>query len=527
MDDRAETFAVALRSAVAIAGFALLDRAVSFLATLPASAYESPVVLLGLLTRVITSWPALAAVGVVTALAATLIARDRRIGRRAFGTWATLRVDRSTRVFVLLIAGVLAWSAVTLDHNAYFDRPYSVDRLVLLALYGLCIWRPAFLLPFVVVFIAFMRQLDHPFDSWAVAIPALLWRVLLLFVVVHAGHAWRGTRDAWVDFRFLAVCVVATSYWYPGARKLLMGWTTIGQIQWLLPSTHAAGWLAFVDPASIARATQIGAYANGAFKMLTLLLECGAVCVLAPRPFGRVMAIGWIGFHVAVFATSGILFWPWMIVDTALVILLLGDKALVARSRFIVSVVLIGGGMFWFRPIGLAWFETPATYAYRFTGVGQSGRTYELAAHFFAPYEYPFTLGGFHHFTTDKTLPITWGVTFDSAAATGLAEARSVEQILAFEQSHGSVPRRPERTELVSAFVRRFVDNKSKRERDPWWFIAAPPPVVTFDGANPYERQEPLTTVRVQQDLVWFDGTDIQTVRSRQVATIVVTSTSS
>ena len=86
---------------------------------------------------------------------------------------------------------------------------------------------------------------------------------------------------------------------------------------------------------------------------------------------------------------------------------------------------------------------------------------------------------------------------------------------------------RPERTELVSAFVRRFVDNKSKRERDPWWFIAAPPPVVTFDGANPYERQEPLTTVRVQQDLVWFDGTDIQTVRSRQVATIVVTSTSS
>ena len=94
---------------------------------------------------------------------------------------------------------------------------------------------------------------------------------------------------------------------------------------------------------------------------------------------------GWIIFHLGVFAVSGICFWKWMMVDgTLLIIFLARDSGRVfpifTRRHFVLSLFLILGGLFWFRPVNLAWYDSPTTYAYRFVGVGESGATYSPVA---------------------------------------------------------------------------------------------------------------------------------------------------
>jgi hypothetical protein len=488
--------------------------------SLPAGSYHEPSLILEVGRRLGSGDPA-----ALLFTAGLLIAALMALARRSIGpAWNDFEHGPGLRWLVVITAFLLAWVHSTYAINLYFDRTHALDRILLIALVPLVWWRPIAVLPFVIVLLPIAGQFAHPIGGFSTASVGLLVRVLL-----YAGAFWMvrtvTDRIGSADLIFLICCLVAAHYWASGLGKLQIGWPLHDQVAYLLPATYASGWLAFMEPATIGRLTAAIAPWNIVLKAGTLLLELGALFALAHRHVLRSLLAGWVVMHAAIFAISGIWFWEWMVLDTALLVLLFGrgapDWPIFRRPDFVLSLILIGGGALWFRPVALAWLDSPVSYAYRVEGIGASGRSYDLHPAFFSPYDYQFTLGDFHYLTRPPGLSITWGATQDLDALVALRSVRSAEELAAAEIAHGRTHFDQARSDQFDAFIRRFVGNWNARGgRRRGFGPAAPAKLWTFRRGAAPEADDPVTRVVVHQVTSLFDGRLYHEIRSRPVRTV-------
>lgn len=68
---------------------------------------------------------------------------------------------------------------------------------------------------------------------------------------------------------------------------------------------------------------------------------------------------------------SGILFWMWMCILLCFLVLLFRERIFksyqwYSKTYFLLSIIFIGLGEYWCRPVGLAWHDVPYNYTYRF-----------------------------------------------------------------------------------------------------------------------------------------------------------------
>jgi hypothetical protein len=126
---------------------------------------------------------------------------------------------------------------------------------------------------------------------------------------------------------------------------------------------------------------------------LTLLFEVGAILVVFHRRpvFGWVLAA--VAFHIVIYALLGFLFLEFVVVQVSLAALVWGTSGMEwSRPAFGLGPALVGAfailfGPTIFHPPTLAWFDSLLTYAYEIDGVDLTGRTWELVASDFAPYD--------------------------------------------------------------------------------------------------------------------------------------------
>ena len=497
------------------------------LTNLPPASYGRPVIVAALADRLASARPSALLAVAVMAFAVVAAVRHRSLGPR----WDHFEHGARIRWLAAGAAGVLAWVYATYPYNFYFDRGHLVDRALVVALLPLLYWRPVFLFPFLLALLPVAWQFHHPIGGASWSAPILLVRALLLI-----GALWVTRlvtkRVSTADFVFLLCCLVAAHYWVSGVGKLELGWVGRDRIGFLLPATYANGWLGFLDPETIAAITKTLLSLNGLLQLGTLVLEVGALVALWRRNVLRAFLAGWILLHAAIFFLSGICFWHWMLLDAAILLLFFGRRAphlpIFTPRHLLLSLLLIGGGALWFRPVRLAWLDSPVSYTYRLEATGASGQGYELAPRFFAPYDYQFTLSGFRYLTPAPTLRITWGAMWEPALAGALERATTPEQVLAVEAELGRNVFDSARSAAFDDFVRRFVGNWERRTGGPhgrggWTVLRAPPLVWTFPRGTPPDPADPIRRVVVVEVTSLFDGERYAEIRRRPVRAIELT----
>jgi hypothetical protein len=449
-----------------------------------------------------------------------IAAWKRSLGPR----WTDLEHGARLRLLIVAQAGVLAWMYASYDYNFYLDRSHAVDRLLLIAAVPLIAWRPVVTPVFLAALLPVIWQFTVPIGGFSWAVPILPLRGLFLFCALGVLRTVT-TRIRTTDFLFVLLCMIAANYWASGVAKLRLDWIAIDRIGFLLPSTYANGWLGFLSPERIATLTGSLLSLNVPAKIVTLLIECGALLVLWRHATVRVVLLGGILLHLFIFAATGIGFWQWSLLNALVVLLFFGrigtDLPLFTMPRFALSLVLIGFSGLWFRPVRLAWLDARATYTYRLEATGAGGATYALPPAFFAPYDYQFTLSAFRYLVDDKRLPITWGAT-NPDVARELNAARTAHDVLALEGRTGRNDYDAERGEDFDGFVRDFVTTWERRGGRSRLFalLQAPATLWTFPRSEPVLKGDRIARVTVYEVLSFFDDERYEEIRITPVRII-------
>ncbi len=500
--------------------FAMADGYLRRVRSLPAESYEEAVVLVAFLKNLpqLGWWlcPALP-------ILALLAVRYRQLACR----WADLQHGRAIRVLIVAAALLLAWAYSTYDFNLYFDQAHMVDRILVIILSVATVWRPFFVLPFLLVLVPLISQFSVPLHGFTWSIPYLPIRILLLFSsMLLIGLAVQSRKTA--HFVFGVGCIFAAHYWPSGLGKIRLGWLMTDHVYFLLPNTYANGWLGFLEPETIGSITQMWSKANLPSKVAALLLECGALFFLWKRSLMITLLGGWMVLHTAIFLGSGICLWLWVLLDALLLLIVWRFPAfcdgLFSGWHRLVSTLLISTTVIWMAPVSLAWLDARATYTYRFEVVVESGDRHWLPPKFFRPNDYEFSINGFRYLSPHPILPITWGATIDPQVADSLADAVTSEQVLSIERELGDDYYNADRAETLKRFLIRFVGNYNRRRSKLTWLsrFSPPPRVWTYFPSSTYAGNERITQVNVHQVLSFYDGNQYHEIRSLPVLQVEI-----
>lgn len=322
--------------------FTILNRGLLSPWRLTEDAYRHPVIFLSTLVQLLQ--PSIRSV-LVAGIVLLLCFRYKLL----WFCWSVFPDGRRIRIIVGVCACLLSWIYSTYDYNHFFAHGHLIDRALLVALSLAILWRPVFVLPFLLVLWPMVGQFDVPIGGLSWAIPFLPARILLLFAASLLLGLINGKWQTF-SFMFLLLCIVAGHYLPAGLGKLEIGWFVHDQLYYLLPTTYANGWLGFLEPSTIDSITRLQSYANWPLKLLTIVAECGSVFFLWRHQTIKWFLGVWIAFHVGIFFTSGICFWPWVVVDLTLLLLVwkqpLWGPNQFGRLHFVLSVLLIATSSF-------------------------------------------------------------------------------------------------------------------------------------------------------------------------------------
>ncbi|MBI5302117.1 MAG: hypothetical protein HY868_08275 [Chloroflexi bacterium] len=464
---------------------------------LPARDYAQPILAVGLVWRIAENPLPLLLFGVL------VITRFRALAR----PWRDLEHGAELRALIGLLAGIYAWTFAAYDYNFYFNQGHWLDRAWLIGFAVLILWRPIFLLPFLALAFTLIWQFDYPLTwqfSWTeIDLPL---RALVLFTAAFLLNA--ATRERRADtFLFLLLCLVASAYWSAGVGKLELDWLAHPYLYFLLPAGYAHGWLSFLDANLIVTLTQWLAPFTLPLMLFTLVVELGALVALWRRDVTIWWLAGCVAMHAGILLVCGIAFWKWILLDAALILIWRKNRGadglpIFTRAHFFISIVLIAGSSIWFKPVPLAWYDTPITRTIRLEAIGASGAAYVLPSHLFSHYADLVTFSNFGWLDPARHIPNQiWGVTMNNAMARALVAVKSFEQFEAVEVERGSGEFDAPRAELFDDLVRRFLANRNASARGV--SFQAPGHLWVLPRPPVYADQEPIHRVRVYQ-VTWL-----------------------
>ena len=503
-------------SAPVVALFVLLERALMDFSHLRAGDYEGPGIALALVRKLAGGKGMLAALGAVAWLATW---RKRLFWR----SWSEFDHGNALRLAIGGLTLVFAWTFATYETNLFFERTHGFDRALLIALAALVFWRPAFLLLFLPLLLGVVWQFEYPLGGYSWTDKSAPLRVLLLFQAAFLWLSLTGGRRT-EAFLFTTCSLVAAHYWIPGLEKLRLGWLAHGHLHHLTIAAWANGWLAHL------RAEEIGALARmlarGEVVSLgfTIAVETGALLFLLHRRVGLALLAGWTLLHVGIFATSGICFWKWALLDSGLAVLLAtlprsAHARIFGPGPLLLSLVLIAGANWWCKPVRLGWYDTRLAYTYRYTVVGPSGSAYRIAPSFFAPYDLLVSQNRFGYLSEHPTLTGTYGMTQDPAIAAALLDARTLSEVEALESRWGAHLFDAQKARTFDHFMRRFLRAWNRRAfQRPWYAPLRPPHHIWTAAREPaYAGQEPIARLLVDRVTTVWDEERVLEIRVERV----------
>ena len=466
------------------------------------------------------SWP----VGLAIVFGVATLARFGLL----FESWDSLEHGRWIRVFVIMLATAIAWPLVTFGHNFYFDQSYFFDKVLLVLLLPLIWWRPAFIFLFIIPAYLLVWQLGEPVLGGTILAHKLqVTRAINVFAAAFLVYALTGFREA-DRFLILLCSFVAAGYWVPALAKLDLAWIGDNHLYFMPLSAYAHGWLAFLSPEQIVEFARWLMPFDTFMKVFVIVIEALCLVLLFRRWLSISLLAMLIIFHLGVFALYGFLFWTWMVLDLALIVLLVnvtgsGQARIFGWKPFILSIVLIGFGSWWAKPPKLGWYDTPLTYTYRIEVTDRLGKTTHVHPEFFGPYSDVFTFSSFSYMVQDRgVLTGPYGVTIDHELYQSLDDAKDALDVFGLEQTKGAIRSNSDRAERLQEFLARFIANRALRldVAAPLRSINAPPQFWSFRGETPIVSE--ISEVAIVEYTSFFDGDKLTNIRRQELARLTL-----
>jgi hypothetical protein len=495
--------------------FLLFEKVVSRVATLAHDSYAENSLLYGLVAKN----------GLLTLLIIScLLAICMRYGS-LLSRWDKLQQGQKIRYFVVFLGFLIAWPLCTLAYNYFFNQGYYFERVSIVGLLVLLWWRPVFIFPFIIMVYVLLMQLKQPDLGGSILAHKLqVMHVLNLFAAAFLIHAISGYRKM-RTFVFMCCCLVASAYWLPALSKFNLGWLSLGSLHHGTLAAYAHGWLGFLSPDEVIAFAQTLAWFERPMHFAVLILEGACLFFLITRKATLILLIGVVVFHIGVFVLIGFLFWTWMLLDLALLLLLFNDYRnknwpIYSKPYLLLSFILIGFGAFWAKPPALAWFDTRLTYTYKIDAITEQGSRYTLAPDFFAPYDDIFTMASFSYLVSEHHVLVgPYGVTQDAKIAAALASPVSAAEIFKLENEMKKDKYNPVRAEAFYDFILRFVANYNSKTsmgfalnwlsppRQFWSFIA---------NSNPHQHNK-ITKLIVSELTTLYDDNSLKVIREYEI----------
>lgn len=324
-------------------------------------------------------------------------------------------VSKPVKIVALTIAVVMGLYAIAaritipIGFDPIFDMALEiVDLSTALGALGAiaAFWRPAFVfLPCAVVLQqkAMAAQMFGIHISQTDYIPLLEMGLYLGMALMLLGpglptrlgpisRLFRRCDRNWVMVLIFMAAVSAhlSNYFFSGLQKLVLDG---GPWLWVLQNpTHILGANAYLSGY-----LPIGAYELLSFRALhgleilrpalnaiILIGQLGAIIFVSRRS----MLIGATLFydftHVAIFFASGIMFWKWVVLNSALVAAMRYlPKAAERKTAVALSIFVILAAPEAFHIVRLGWYDTPALTRPRIIAVTEKGTEYEVPSNYF------------------------------------------------------------------------------------------------------------------------------------------------
>ncbi len=444
-------------------------------------------------------------------------------------SWTSFAEGRKLRWFIGFLVLLATWKFTAYDFNWYFNQAHLVDRALLVVLAVGVVWNPSMLPAFLLAMFIVMGQFVHPFGFYSGTDKRMLLDVLIMFsaVTVVKGLGWVPIR--WKDrevredtlFVFCMLCLIGSFYLFPAIAKLLLSphgyeWITQNDHGYILARKVERGWLSFLDPSTVESTVKTVTSLGLVIGVGGIVTEAFGLLMLAGRRICMFCLLSFIVLHGLIYLTSGILFWEWMCVDVALIVLLAcltreSVQLIFNRRMLAASLIVMAAAPIYFRPVGLGWFDTKLDNFTLVEGVGESGQVYELANVFLSPYSLTFEQERFL-FPLDEKFTSQGSSAIHNYQAFQEINAASMEEISAVKDKWGRNYHDPEKTAALDRFLRTYFKNLNSGESNEFWFgrFQSPPhhpgTHLPTQLARHDELPEDLAEVRIRLVETFYEG---------------------
>lgn len=313
--------------------------------------------------------------------------------------WILIDPTRVLRSLLFPTLIVLAFAFSTTHENFFLGSWFGCDRIALVLALLLTIWRPAFLGLAVLAIAVRLFTLAQPLSlSWTdKALPIDLLLLSNLFVL--AAVTARVEVTAYVR-SFLAI--LAVFYLRPGIAKIDIGWFSGNRLDHLYRGAfYQNGWDGLVGPFNVDWLSGWIAFVSPPLMLATLLVELVPILFLFSRKLLVVFLMAAVLMHAGIFASSGIFFWKWMLVDLFVLASFLrlrkepGWVAFGARQGVGFSLLCFIGIFLYLPAPKLAWFDSNVVHRYRVEATTPSGEKFQIPPRHFAPFDLQFAQARF------------------------------------------------------------------------------------------------------------------------------------
>ena len=286
------------------------------------------------------------------------------------------------------------------------------------------------------------------------------------------------------------------------------------------------GWLHFLNEAQIVALAQHLKPFDWLMRIGVIAFEGGCLFILWRRGLTRwLLAVG-VLFHFLIFLLGGLLFWTWMALDVAVLILIFKRQRwplVHTRVGFYFSLVLILGASWWARPPYLGWYITPLSYVYRIDATLANDSVVTLSPKFFTPYEDVFATASFAYTSRDHgVLVSTHGVTRDMQVVNGLRDAQTGQDVMALED--GRTRFNEQRTQTLYEFLVRFVGDVNRSGETLSWIQHFQPPLQNYAMPEGTELGGgiPIRQLAITEVTTFYNGESMQKIREVELTTLAI-----
>lgn len=456
-----------------------------------------------------------------------------------FWRWESLPQAGVLRVFATAMTAFVAWKAATKDIDPVRGEGNDVPRLLLLVATLGCWWSPACLL--ITTFL-----LTTPFGLWQhhATMPMRMILAVLSFVCLSAGLSLTGLpffQDTAALFFFLLTMQIS-HYLITALAKIMLGpkwtsWVTDNKIHHLAASAYSWGWARWFSWAQWRKVIDAIRVMERPMQFSAFTIELLAPLALLHPYAAMAFCVGWAGFHVGVFATSGLLFWEWILADLVMAYAIWMLPASVVSQVFGPIQVLIAcvfmvlfplRHKLW-KPMPLGWWDTPLTQRVHWRAHGKSGEVYGVYNDFMCPHE---RIYGKVHGCFLAPRPVctyhlgeVWKHELRDAIRAAGPDAQKLDGVRA---EFGIDPRNEQMAAQHEAYLKAFFAALNKGARKhvlPSWlrWLKAPGGQLFHWGELPaFRGQEEVTKVTLHYREEYFDGEVLQCIHEEPVMEVVI-----